>query len=228
LKGVSYVVRGQTLLRDISFSLPNEPSITTLIGPNGAGKSTLLSLMAGFLRPTNGTVCFSAKDALGYMPQQWFVHPSLPLTVQDFLNLTPRRFYEGAALLASLYQRKSLGSQPLQGLSSGEQQQVLFAKALMQKPKVLILDEPTRGLDLQHEHLFYDHLRRLKEEGCAVVMASHDLHTVFKESDRIISLNRHICCMGKPEALRDQVFGPASEGALKDLGAYRHHHSGSS
>ncbi|HRK42368.1 MAG TPA: ATP-binding cassette domain-containing protein, partial [Gemmobacter sp.] len=116
---------------------------------------------------------------------------------------------------------------PLTGLSGGQMQRVLLARALLTQPQLLILDEPTQGLDQPGEAGFYqliDDLRR--ETGAAVLMVSHDLHVVMSASDRVICLNGHICCEGAPRVVSSApeyraLFGLGTKGALA---LYQHDH----
>ncbi|MEH0002254.1 MAG: ATP-binding cassette domain-containing protein [Holosporaceae bacterium] len=192
---------GATILKDISFETPKDPSITTIIGPNGAGKSTLLKLLANLLKPTSGTLT-NTSTKISYMPQGIRPHPFLPISAEAFLNLTPHKTQKGATLLSELYPDEDLAHKHLNHLSAGEMQRVLFAKALMGNPDTLLLDEPTQGLDVFYEELFYRHIKRLISEGRSVIMASHDLHMVFKESTFILCIDQSVCCAGSPQVVQ--------------------------
>jgi zinc transport system ATP-binding protein len=112
-------------------------------------------------------------------------------------------------------------------LSGGQFQRVLLARALLAGPDILILDEPTQGLDQPGAAEFYRLIEELRREtGCAVLLVSHDLHVVMSTSDRVICLNGHICCEGSPQAVSAApeyraLFGPGTGGALA---LYRHEH----
>jgi len=109
-------------------------------------------------------------------------------------------------------------NRPLTALSGGEARKVLLARALIKKPGVLFLDEPTAGLDVDAEAEFYSMINRVKAElGCTVIMISHNLHMVMASSTKVICLNRHICCQGRP----DDVM--LSSGYLKLFTHHEHH-----
>ncbi len=202
--------------------------IVTLVGPNGAGKSTLVRAILGLLRPSQGTVWRRPGLRIGYLPQKFAVDPILPLTVRRFLTLTAARGRgaDCAAVLAEVSAPELL-DRALADLSGGEFQRVLLARALLRAPDLLVLDEPVRGVDFGGQIALYDLIGRLRRRhGLAVLLVSHDLHIVMAATDRVICLNRHICCSGAPEAVsRDSeylaLFGPA---AARDLALYAHIH----
>ena len=201
--------------------------IVTLVGPNGSGKSTLLRTIIGALVPSAGKVTRAPGLRIGYVPQALPVDPHLPLTVRRFLSL-PRRVAdaqaEAALLRAGL---PSVGPRQLGDLSGGQRQRVLLARALLNDPQLLILDEPTQGLDQPGSAAFYRQIADIREQtGCAVLMVSHELHVVMAASDRVICLNGHVCCEGHPEHVASApeyraLFGPGTGGALA---LYRHEH----
>jgi zinc transport system ATP-binding protein len=113
------------------------------------------------------------------------------------------------------------------GLSGGELQRVLLARALVRKPGLLVLDEPAQGVDVTGQDALYALVASLRDRlGCAVLLVSHDLHLVMARSDRVVCLNGHVCCTGKPEAVgRDPAFAALfGERAGESLALYRHHH----
>jgi zinc transport system ATP-binding protein len=120
-----------------------------------------------------------------------------------------------------------LGDRQLTDLSGGELQRVLLARALIRAPNVLVLDEPVRGVDFAGEAELYDLIGRLRSErGFGVLLVSHDLHVVMAQSDRVICLNRHVCCSGVPQSVAQhpeyaRLFGPQ---AARALGLYHHSH----
>lgn len=199
LKNIGYRTDGLTVLENISFNLP-AGKIVTLIGPNGAGKTTLLKIVLGILSPTAGTL--TKKDGLkiGYVPQKLSVPTTVPLTVRRFMALGHNA--AESDILAALRETgaESLADRSVHPLSGGETQRVLLARALMQQPDLLVLDEPAQGLDPAGEESLYELISKLnKERGFAVLMVSHDLYVVMAKTDNVICLNRHICCSGKPQ-----------------------------
>ena len=112
-------------------------------------------------------------------------------------------------------------------LSGGEFQRVLIARALLSAPELLVLDEPVQGVDFTGEVALYEKIAEIRDRhGCAVLLVSHDLHIVMAASDRVICLNSHICCAGRPHEVAEapeylRLFGPRAAGAVA---VYRHHH----
>ncbi len=217
---------GQALLEAVDLDVaPRE--IVTLIGPNGAGKTTLVRLLLGLERPDKGRVTRRPGLRVGYLPQRFQVDPVLPLDAGRLLTLTRRANRKAQrAALAEAGVAHLLDS-PVQRLSGGELQRVLLARALLGEPELLVLDEPTQGIDFNGQAELYRLIARLREtRGCAVLMVSHDLHLVMAATDHVICLNRHVCCQGEPESVRIHpeylaLFGPR---VAANLAVYAHHH----
>ena len=152
----------------------------------------------------------------------------LPLSVLRFLRLVPGVDRKRAlAALAEVGAEQVIDS-PLQSISGGEMQRVLLARALLNRPQLLVLDEPTQGVDVNGQVALYDLIDQLRHElDCAVLMVSHDLHLVMAKTDEVLCLNQHICCSGAPEVVSMHpefisMFGPRG---AEQLGIYRHHHN---
>jgi zinc transport system ATP-binding protein len=225
-RGLSVSHGGLVVLAGVNFAIePGE--IVTVVGPNGSGKSTLIKALIGAERGARGEVRRQAGLRIGYVPQKLHIDASLPLTVRRFLSL-PKRVGDAAAL-AALERTGVAGLErrPMAGLSGGQLQRVMLARALLSEPQVLILDEPTQGLDQPGTAAFYRLIEELRRDtGCAVLMVSHDLHVVMSASDRVICLNGHICCEGTPTVVRAApeyraLFGLGTGGALA---LYQHVH----
>jgi zinc transport system ATP-binding protein len=198
--------------------------IVTLIGPNGSGKTTLLKAMLGLQR-AEGRVVRREGLKIGYVPQQFVRDPSLPITVDGFLALfAPSKACRAALERAAVAQ---LGRRQLNSLSGGELARVLLARALAGAPDLLVLDEPLAGVDVAGEAALYHLIAQIRDElGCGVLLVSHDLHVVMAQANRVVCLNRHICCEGHAEAVvRDpafvELFGARAAG---ELALYAHHH----
>ncbi len=178
----------------------HQGEIVTLIGPNGAGKSSLVRIMLGLQAPSHGEVWRRKGLRIGYVPQRLHIDPVLPLTVRRFLTLTER--FERTRLEAALAQVGASGLLDAQlcTLSGGETQRILLARALLRRPQLLVLDEPTQGVDVHSQGELYDLFAQLRDENdCGVLMVSHDLHLVMARSNRVFCLDQQICCTGKPQ-----------------------------
>jgi len=227
LSGVSVELGGQEILRDIDLTI-RRGEIVTVVGPNGSGKTTLMRTIIGAVAPSRGRVVRARGLRLSYVPQRLAVDPTMPMTLGRFMNLPHRR---DAATIAAALERAGLAGmeqRPVTGLSGGQMQRALLARALLNDPELLILDEGTAGLDQPGVAAFYARIEQVNAEtGCAVLMVSHDLQIVMRASDHVVCLNRHICCEGTPESVSLSpayrgLFGGADAGAVA---LYRHHHN---
>jgi zinc transport system ATP-binding protein len=226
LRDASVRMGGHRVLSHVSLAVaPGE--IVTLVGPNGSGKTTLLRTIIGAVRPETGEVRRRPGLGIGYVPQRLPIDATLPLTVRRFLGLPVRRAASDVAAALEEVGAEELVLRQMTQLSGGQLQRVLLARALLERPALLILDEPTAGLDQPGSAAFYRLIERVRAElGCAVLMVSHELHVVMSASDRVICLNGHVCCEGTPEVVASApayraLFGPGTGGALA---LYRHEH----
>lgn len=200
LENVSVAFGQRRVLSDISLAL-TPGKILTLLGPNGAGKSTLVRVVLGLVAPTEGVIKRDARLRIGYVPQKLHLDATLPLTVSRFLRLRPGTRKDDILPALKRVQAGHLIDAPMQKLSGGETQRVLLARALLNRPQLLVLDEPTRVLTSTAVAL-YDLINQLRHElDCAVLMVSHDLHLVMAKTDEVLCLNQHICCSGAPEVV---------------------------
>ncbi len=198
--------------------------VVTIVGPNGAGKTTLLKCLLGLDTPDHGRVEGAVNLRIGYVPQHFKAPPSMPLTVSDFLKL----YAPIDTTLVEKLALRPLLSQSLASLSGGELRRVLLLRALLGRPNLLVLDEPTAGVDVGGQGELYRLLKTLSEElNFAVLMVSHDLYVVMGATERVICLNHHICCEGTPQ----HVGGDASFRAMfgdqlaDQIALYHHHHT---
>jgi len=227
IKGLNVRLGSQTVLHDVDFEIrPGE--IVTIVGPNGSGKSTLLRTIVGAQAPTAGKLELKPGLRIGYVPQKLHMDPTLPMTVRRFLDL-PRRVDDSDASEALREAGAgALETRQMSGLSGGQFQRVLLARAILARPDLLILDEATQGLDQPGSAAFYRKIEEVRQDlGCAVLMVSHELHVVMAASDRVVCLNGHVCCQGEPEHVASApeyqaLFGTGTQGALA---LYRHEHS---
>ncbi|GAA0322891.1 metal ABC transporter ATP-binding protein [Psychrobacter aestuarii] len=203
LHDVSYLINRQRLVSHVSLDIGAQETIS-VIGPNGAGKSTLVKLILGLLAPTEGRIEAHQPLQLGYVPQRFSVPAILPLRVKDVLAQADKRRLsrEQRDYILERLSLADLLSRQMHHLSGGETQRVLLARALLDKPNLLILDEPMQGLDPDTEALLYAFIDALPEFlRCAMLVVSHDLHWVMRGSRRVVCLNKHICCEGQPAEL---------------------------
>ncbi|MBN2752151.1 MAG: metal ABC transporter ATP-binding protein [Rhodospirillaceae bacterium] len=189
----------QSILENVSLDVSRQ-EILTIVGPNGAGKTSLARVAAGLIRPQSGKILRAPGLKIGYVPQDFPTDPTVPISVRRFLDL-PHRLNDTEALTAlDLMSAAYLINKPISRISGGERQRVLIAMALASKPDLLILDEPSKGLDPISENDLYARLPDLRDRfGFGVLMISHDLHVVMAATDRVICLNRHVCCQGTPQ-----------------------------
>ena len=226
LEKIDFGHGGQRVLQGVSLSL-NAGEIVTIVGPNGSGKSTLLRIIIGALKPQNGKVTRQEGLRIGYVPQKLHIDPTLPMTVNRFLNLPHAVDVKAAEEALQTAGVAGVGARQMSQLSGGQFQRVLLARAILSKPDVLMLDEATQGLDQPGSAAFYRQIDAVRRDiGCAVLMVSHELHVVMSASDRVICLNGHICCEGTPEVVSAapayrELFGSGTGGALA---LYRHDH----
>lgn len=203
LNNVSFDIEQQRLISHIDMDIAVNETIS-LIGPNGAGKSTLVKIILGLISPTQGNIVAHQSLQLGYVPQRFALPPILPLRVKDLLAQADKRRLS-AQQRQFIFDHLSLNhllSRQMLHLSGGETQRVLLARALLDKPNLLILDEPMQGLDPDTEVWLYQFIDELPDFlRCAMVVVSHDLHWVMRGSRRVICLNKHICCEGQPSEL---------------------------
>ncbi|MBT3071653.1 ATP-binding cassette domain-containing protein [Rhodomicrobium sp. Az07] len=223
---VSISFRGKPVLENVGVAV-HEGEIVTLIGPNGAGKTTLARVLLGLVAPTSGRVLRRAGLTVGYVPQRFPVERIMPLSVRRFMHLNAAISKERALECLAETGAASLADAQMTDLSGGEFQRVLLARALAREPDLLVLDEPARAVDFAGAAQLYDLIASIRaRRRCGVLLISHDLHVVLGASDRVVCLNRHICCEGVPQHVAAhpeymRLFGPE---AAASLGIYGHRH----
>ncbi|MFT6776062.1 MAG: zinc transport system ATP-binding protein [Paracoccaceae bacterium] len=224
--GVGVTLGATRALDGVDFAI-REREIVTVVGPNGSGKTTLLRLLIGALKPQEGTITRRADLTIGYVPQKLSLDSAMPLTADRFLALGGERDAKTRAAMLDRVGAGGLGGRQLAALSGGQLQRVLLARALLRRPNLVALDEPTQSLDQIGAAAFYQLIEAVRSEtGCAVVMVSHDLHVVMSASDRVVCLNGHVCCEGTPTVVSAApewraLFGSGTGGTFA---LYRHDH----
>lgn len=223
-KGLEVRAGKRRLLHDVDLEI-NSKEIVTVIGPNGAGKSTLLKAIIGAIPITGGQIIKRDGLKIGYTPQIIQLEKTMPISVNRFMALAGKLPVGARSEVLEKTDTENLRNSQMADLSGGELQRVLLARAMLRKPDLLILDEPTQGLDQPAETRFYKLIADLRNDtGTAVLMVSHDLHVVMAESDRVICLNGHVCCSGAPELVSEDPSYKELFGTRAALAPYQHHH----
>lgn len=224
--GASLRIGERSILQQVDLQVaPGE--IVTVIGPNGAGKTSLVRLVLGLQQPDSGNIYRRPQLRIGYMPQRLHIERSLPLTVWRFMQLAMPKEESRIQASLELADVGHLARSPMHGLSGGETQRVLLARALLRDPDLLVLDEPVQGVDVAGQSRLYQLIARIRNQrGCGVLMVSHDLHLVMAATDTVVCLNQHVCCHGHPETVSEhpaflELFGHA---ASAGVAVYTHHH----
>ncbi|MDX2157041.1 MAG: metal ABC transporter ATP-binding protein [Hyphomicrobiaceae bacterium] len=224
-RGLTMIRGGRLILDAVDIDIA-AGEIVTLIGPNGAGKTSLVRVLLGLEKPDDGRVLRRAGLVVGYVPQRFDRDAAVPMTVTRFLMLGRDASPADVSRALGEVGADRLRDRQLSTLSGGELQRVLLARALVRNPQLLVLDEPARGVDHLGEADLYALIGRLRDErGLGVLLVSHDLHVVMAQSDRVLCINRHVCCHGVPDTVSQhpeyvRLFGDQA----RAFGIYHHHH----
>jgi zinc transport system ATP-binding protein len=231
---------GQPVLRGVTLAVPHG-QVVALIGPNGSGKTTLLRCLLGLQKISAGEIRLfgqtniqKALPRIGYVPQRLALDRSFILSVREFLALRLRKtgnwFWQShnktddmiRATLADIGV-ESLLNRPLAQLSGGQLQRVLIAFSLLTRPELLLLDEPTAGVDTPGEETFYELIVNIqRRHHLTVVLVSHDLSMVYRHASHVFALNGVICCEGTPEQVLNAESLKQAYGI--HVSPYEHHH----
>jgi len=229
LRDVTAGYRGHVALDDVTLSVP-AGSMMAIVGPNGGGKSTLLKLLLGLLAPWNGSLRVlgsepaAARARIGYVPQTGSGDCRFPAIVGEVvmmgryrrLGWLRRPGHRDWTAVNEALDRVGMADRrdrQVGELSGGQQQRVFFARALVQEPELLLLDEPLAGVDALTERDIYSLLRQLVDRGVTVLFTTHNLSTVAEQFDLVAFVNRRIVAAGRPadvfneETLR-ATYGP--------------------
>lgn len=241
VKNLSFHYETENVLENINFSVP-KGSFLGLVGPNGSGKSTLLKIILGLLKVQTGEVrlfgteinSFKQWDRIGFVSQKAnSFNSGFPATVYEVVlsGLTQkvgifkrikREHHEKARAAIESVGLAHLVNQNIGELSGGQQQRVFIARALVSDPELLILDEPTVGVDAQNVHSFYELLERLnREKAITLILVTHDIGTITDKVTHVACLNKHLHFHGDTEEFERQNM---SEIYGHDVHLLTHHH----
>ncbi|MEK7084306.1 MAG: metal ABC transporter ATP-binding protein [Patescibacteria group bacterium] len=239
---LSFSYNGSPALREVTFSIP-QGDFVGLIGPNGGGKTTLLKILLGLLTPTTGTVRIfgesprdrHAAGIIGYVPQRVATEAQFfPASVEEIVRSGRTRMVglldrwkkkddDAVAHALAITDIASLRRRLISDLSGGERQRVFIARALAGNPKLLILDEPTVGVDIAAREKFAKFLDELNTKyGLTIVLVSHDIEAIARQVQHVLCLNCSLVCHlcsddFTPETYHEKIYG-------KDAAHLRHDH----
>ena len=208
LEGVFASYGHHVVLAGVSFHI-HEDQFTGIVGPSGAGKTTLLRLILGTLQPVSGTVYRQPDLRVAYVPQLETVNWNFPVTVMECVLMSRsggRRLpwasrREKAEVHAAL-ERLGIGGlseRHIRELSGGQQQRMFLARALLRQPQLLLMDEPTSGVDVSTRHDVLHLLADLHEGGVAIVLTTHDLNGMAAHLPHLVCVNHRIVADGTPQ-----------------------------
>ena len=240
-EGVTFGYGPVPAVEDVSFTVQRGDYVA-LIGPNGSGKTTLIKLLLGLEDPEQGNVTLLGQDSrsfkqwrrIGYVPQQanaFRMH--FPATVGEVVESGEYRGFNPGAMfrrkLSPATQRSleavgmwDLRKRLISDLSVGQQQRVLIARALVHYPELLILDEPTAGVDAAGQEQFFSLLRHVREDlGVTVILVSHDIGLVLQEATNVACINRTLHCYRPAEEITNSDLSHLY-GSAVDLVIHRH------
>ncbi len=231
LAGVTFRYGGPPVLQDVTHII--EPgAFTGIVGPSGSGKTSLLRLLLGAAKPTSGTVRRAPGLAVSYVPQLETVDWNFPVTVAECVlmsrrpsRLLPRATKAERQDVEQVLERlgiASLAGRHIRELSGGQQQRMFLARALLRRPSLLLLDEPTSGVDVATRHEVLHLLDELNRDGLAIVLTTHDLNGMAAHLPHLVALQRRVIAAGPPsEVIRpdvlERVFGARMD-VLEHLG----------
>jgi len=200
VENIAVRFRNILAIQDISFSVCRGEYIG-LIGPNGAGKSTLLKAIAGIVSPTEGRIIVEKGVRFGYVSQQYFLNTAFSISVQEVLNMADDRsflrFSSRTKKYSKVLEKVGLSDQFLQKnfqtLSGGQKQRVIIARSLLDRPDILLFDEPLSGVDFETKMQVYNLLAELNQRyGTTILFVSHEIEAVVAKCKRVLCLNTRL------------------------------------
>ena len=222
LKNVSVYYNTEPVLNDISLDI-EKGKFVVIFGPNGSGKTTLLKSIAGLIKPQYGSIKIDDKDIndakiqglIGYVPQNYDQgFESFPATVEEIVALglitgnydvkNHKSAHHIVDHMLELVDATHLKNKLINNLSGGEKQRVMVARALASNPELLLLDEPTSGIDMNASSKIYETLGFLnKNLNITIIMVSHDIDNAVNYASQVICVNRHLCFCGNSQEFKE-------------------------
>ncbi len=226
LRGVSAGYGDEHAIVDVDLAVARGDHVA-VVGPSGSGKTTLLRAMLGTVLPAAGRIERARGLRVGYVPQVETVNWDFPVTVGECVLMSrtrgrrlPWASREERALVGALLERLGLSSlerRHIRALSGGQQQRVFIARALLGDPQVLLLDEPTSGVDVRTRHEVLHLLGELNGSGLAIVLTTHDLNGVATHIPTLVCLNREVVAVGSPHEVLTPPVLERTYGARMDV-----------
>ncbi len=213
VKNLTYIIEQQIVLNDVNFEIETG-DFAAVIGPNGSGKSTLLKCLLGMNTKYEGSILydelplkqFLKREKIGYVAQHSLrYNNSIPVSVQEVVATGCENLIGTKKAIAQALEKVGLigfEKKRLSELSGGQQQRVFIARALAMKPRLLVLDEPTVGIDQARVKEFYALMMQLHREGMTIILVSHDVHLMNAEITKVIAINQGVAFNGNYEAYR--------------------------
>jgi zinc transport system ATP-binding protein len=236
---VSYDYGQAAVLEDISFSV-EEGDLLGIIGPNGAGKTTLFNCMLGLIEGYAGNIAIFGEDVrknrkvlkqIGYVPQKKSIEEGFPATVQEIVSLgttttTRKPSRDKISWALETVGMLEYGKRRIGELSGGQQQRVFIAKALVNDPRLLILDEPATAIDVEAQNKFYSLVKKLnKENHITIILSSHDLEAINNLANKVACINRSVFFHGRSKEFFEnpELLKKYSESSMQAHMHEQHH-----